>query len=233
LKSCLTLFLCVAASTASAQSGEACRLICAPQLLVEPTITFDNLARRPRVAAETGEQGRVGRETVFEIIVAVDVPTRVPRLGFTAEAIWTPFARTSSNPFTGRSASDLGSSSITDNPVELEFEVNFDVIESEQTGGWLASHFDVVDQFSPAERPTDRATYTHKLNLELDTSVAVFNWLPEGHWLRSIEIEGSLDYVATGLPKAGDDVNGERFLDDASPWSLSVVFVIPLAPFPK
>ena len=42
----------------------------------------------------------------------------------------------------------------------------------------------------------------HKLNFELDTSVSVFNWLPEGKWLRGLELEGSLDYVATGLPKA-------------------------------
>jgi hypothetical protein len=58
--------------------------------------------------------------------------------------------------------------------------------------------------------------YTHKLNLELDTAVAVFNRLPTGHWLRDVEIEGSLDYVATGLP-AG-----------TPRWSFSVVFLIPL-----
>jgi hypothetical protein len=40
-----------------------------------------------------------------------------------------------------------------------------------------------------------------------------------------------LDYVATGLPKAGDVINGRRFLDDASPWSFSLVFVVPVAPF--
>jgi hypothetical protein len=39
-----------------------------------------------------------------------------------------------------------------------------------------------------------------------------------------------LDYVATGLPKAGDVIDGGRFLDDASPWSFSVVFVLPIAP---
>jgi hypothetical protein len=48
----------------------------------------------------------------------------------------------------------------------------------------------------------DRA-YAHKLNPELDTSLAIFNWLPEGRWLRRVEIEGSLDYVASGLPEAG------------------------------
>jgi hypothetical protein len=64
----------------------------------------------------------------------------------------------------------------------------------------------------------------------LDTSLAVFNWLPEGRWLRGVELEGSLDYVATGLPKAGDQINGIRFVDKASPWSFSLVFVLPVAP---
>ena len=59
----------------------------------------------------------------------------------------------------------------------------------------------------------------------------MFNRLPQGNWLRNVEAEVSLDYVATGLPKAGDVVAGERFLDNASPWSLSFVFVFPLAPF--
>jgi hypothetical protein len=40
----------------------------------------------------------------------------------------------------------------------------------------------------------------------------------------------SLDYVATGLPKAGDRIGNERLVDRASPWSLSFVTVIPLAP---
>jgi hypothetical protein len=49
--------------------------------------------------------------------------------------------------------------------------------------------------------------------------------------LRGVELEGSLDYVATGLPKAGDRVDGYRFIEDTSPWSLSVVFVLAVAPF--
>jgi hypothetical protein len=49
-------------------------------------------------------------------------------------------------------------------------------------------------------------------------------------WLRGVELEGSLDYVATGLPRKGDQHNGVRFLDDASPWSFSIVIVLPIAP---
>jgi len=71
---------------------------------------------------------------------------------------------------------------------------------------------------------------TWALNFELDTSLSVFNWLPDGRWLRGVELEGSVDYVATGLPRKGDHLNGARFVDNASPWSFSIVFVIPIAP---
>jgi hypothetical protein len=46
--------------------------------------------------------------------------------------------------------------------------------------GWVTSHFDVVDQFSPAERPNASRPYTHKLDFELDTAVHIFKRLPEG-----------------------------------------------------
>lgn len=198
------------AAPATAQPQANCRFLCTPQLLIEPTFTIENLVKGPRVLTATGEETRKGREAVFEIIFAVDIPTKLRRLGFTGEAIVVPFTR--------------------DNAVELELEANIGLLESEQTKGWVSSHFDVVDKFSPAERPTDRAAYTHKLNFEWDTALAVFHRLPEGHWLRDVELEGSLDYVATGLPKAGDTVNGETFITRASPWSFSLVVVIPLTP---
>lgn len=134
--------------------------------------------------------------TVFETIFALDLSTPIPRVGVTFEAITKPFN--------------------DENEVELESELKLYWLEGEQTGGWLSSHFDIVDKFSPAKRPTDKRAYTHKLNLELDTALALFNRLPESNWLHDVEIEGSLDYVATGLPK------------DASRWSFSLVFVIPV-----
>jgi hypothetical protein len=48
-------------------------------------------------------------------------------------------------------------------------------------------------------------------------------------WVAGIELEGSFDYLATGLPRAGDVLGDEIYLDDASPWSLSLVLVLPLA----
>ena len=94
----------------------------------------------------------------------------------------------------------------------------------------MSSHVDVVDQFSAGETPRAGSVYTHKLDFEWDTAFHVFNRLPQGHWLRNVEAEVSLDYLASGLPKAGDVVRNERFVDNASPWSLSFVMVVPLAP---
>lgn len=192
------------------EEPSACRIICAPEFSVEPTVSISNLFGSPQVVGEDGRVVRQARETAFEVILAVGLPTRLPWLEFTTEAIFLPFDR-SSTP-------------------ELEFEANLTWLPADRTRGWISSHVDVVDKFSAAERPTDRRAYTHKLNFELDTAAAIFSWLPEGRWLRGVELEGSLDYVATGLPRAGDTVDGVRFIDAASPWSFSIVFVLPVAP---
>jgi hypothetical protein len=201
-------------------------VLCAPRLKIEPTWTIENLASRPRLDVD-GVVERVERDTVFELIFALDVPTTIPRVGFTLEAIFTPFGTTSVHPFAGVPVAD---EDIRDNGVEIETEFNFNLFDTEHTGGWVSSHVDVVDKFSPGESPRAGSVYTHKLNFEWDTAFHVFNKLPEGNWLRNVEVELSLDYLATGLPKAEDVVAGERFVDDASPWSLSFVFVFPLAP---
>ena len=217
-----------------AQERDRCAFLCAPELKIEPTFTIEHIFSPARV--ETTEDGvvvetaRQEREKVFELILAVNIPTEIPRVGFTVETIFLPFAETSENPFTGATAEELGRTSIRDNPVEVELELNLGLLEPEQTGGWVESHFDIVDKISPAARPDDTSAYTHKLNFELDTAVLLFKWLPDENWLQNIELEASLDYVATGLPKAGDVIGDERFLDDASPWSFSVVVVLPLAP---
>jgi len=138
-----------------------------------------------------------------------------------------PFVKTDGNPFTSGTAESVGGD-IRDNPLEVESELNFVWLKSEQTRGWVSSHFDVVDQFSPARRPLDRSVYTHKLDFELDTTVAIFTKLPETKWWRNVEVETSLDYLAGGRPRAGDQVQGTTYVDAASPWSFSFVFVIPL-----
>ena len=204
------LMLALGIPPAWAQQPASCRVLCAPEFHVEPTITFSNLFGSPRIASDNGAVTREERGAEFEVILSLGLPTRISWLEFTVEAIFLPFDAESTP--------------------ELEFEANLVWLPSERTGGWISSHFDIVDKFSPAERPGDARAYTHKLNLELDTSVSIFNWLRDGRWLRGVELEGSLDYVATGLPKAGDSIGAARYLNDASPWSFSLVFVLPVAP---
>ena len=209
------LFAMAALGLASAAAAPAfaeeprCALFCAPEFKVEPTITFGNVFRRARIARD-GTSARQPRGVDFEVILATDLSTRVPWLGVSVEAIFLPFD--------------------ADATPELEFEAKFYWLPSSRTGGWVSSHVDVVDKFSPNDRPDVRRAYTHKLNLELDTSVAPFARLPEGRWWRGVEVEVSLDYVATGLPRAGDETEDGRLLGDASPWSLSLVVVLPIAP---
>jgi hypothetical protein len=174
-------------SIVPAHAQAPCRVLCSPTLLFEPTFTIEDPAGT--------------RERVFEAIVALDVPTRHPRVGIALEAITAPFVRNDAGGF--------------DNPVELEAELNLTWLESSHTRGWVSSHFDIVDKFSPAEQPSDKSAYTHKLNFELDTAVALFRYAKRA-WLREMEAEASLDYVASGLPTG------------APRWGLSLVLVIPL-----
>ena len=207
----LLLFIGPAVAVAQ-EAATSCRFICELEWKFEPTFTIENLWNRHRVVTPDGVTERVNRELVVETILALDLTTRVPRLGFTAEMIAAPFT--------------------DDNAAEFEFESNFHWLTAAMSRGWVTSHFDVVDQFSPAERPNSSRAYTHKLDFELDTAVHIFERLPEGRWLRGVELETSLDYLATGLPRKGDVfADGSRFLDDASRWSVSFVIVIPIAPF--
>ena len=184
--------------------------MCAPAFKVEPTLTTTNLFGGARLVAADGGTARDPREREFELILSLDLPTRTPWLGFTVEGMFLPFDRESTP--------------------ELEFETNFHWLDEARTGGWVTSHVDVVDKFSPAARASDARAYTHKLNFELDTAFHVFKRIPEDRWLHAVEIEGSLDYVATGLPRAGDRADGLTYVDAASPWSFSLVIVIPVAP---
>ena len=140
----------------------------------------------------------------------MDIPTTtIPRIGTTFEASFAPFA--------------------DDNDVDFEVELNINLFGTEQTGGWVSSHFDIVDETTRprplTRRGRPRTSSESNGTLRSTCSAACPRVTGCGTW-RPI----SLDYLATGLPKAGNLIGGERFLDDASPWSLSFVMVIPLAP---
>ena len=97
------LMLAVALMGASqlfAQAPPTCRVLCTPEFKVEPTVTFSNVFGSPRIVDDQGTTTREPRETAFEVILSLGLPTRVSWLEFTVEAIFLPFperARRSSN----------------------------------------------------------------------------------------------------------------------------------------
>jgi hypothetical protein len=202
---------------AAAQDQDAkCFVLCAPEFKIEPTFTWENIIRQPRIA-ETDSQGnttvtRPKRERVFETVLAVGIPTTIPRVEFTFEAIVKPFVKGTSP--------------------DIETELNLHWLRSEDTDGWVGSHFDIIDKYSRGSRPGTLDGYTHKLNLELDTAISFLKWTKKP-WLEDIEIEGSIDFMASGVPRAGDRFGNAVYLDNGSRWSFSLVFVLPLAPLTR
>jgi hypothetical protein len=207
------VFWCTALPATAQGQPDKCFVLCPPELKVEPTITWDNVIRRAKVA-ETDSEGNTTiketeRERVFETVLALDVPTTIPRVSFTFEAIVKPFVK--------------------GNSPELETELNLHWLRSEDTNGWVGSHFDIIDKYSPGARPGTLDRYQHKLNFELDTAVSFLKWTKKP-WFSDFEIEGSLDYVATGLPRPGDRFGNVMYLDKAGGWGFSLVLILPLAP---
>jgi hypothetical protein len=138
-----------------------------PELKIESTWTVENLGARPSVDVD-GQVERAARDTVFELIFALDVPTTIPRVGLTLEAVFIPLGKTSVHPFTGGTAAEAGRSEIRDNGIEIETELNVHLFGTEHTGGWVSSHVDIVDQFSPGKMPRAGSVSTHKLDFEWD-----------------------------------------------------------------
>jgi hypothetical protein len=60
---------------AQAQQTAACRVLCTPEFKVEPTITFTSLFGSPRTIADNGTLTRERRETEFELILSLGLPT--------------------------------------------------------------------------------------------------------------------------------------------------------------
>ena len=78
-----------------AQAPPACRVLCTPEFAVEPTVTISNVFGSPRSVGEQGTTTREPRETTFEVILSLGLPTRASWLELTVEAIVLPFDRES------------------------------------------------------------------------------------------------------------------------------------------
>ena len=139
--------------------------------------------------------------TVFETIFALDLSTPIPRVGVTLEAITKPFS--------------------DDNDVELESELKLYWLESGQTGGWLSSHFDIVDKFSGAEAD-DRHARVHA-QAELGARYCGRGVQPTA---------GQATGCATWRSKARSTTSRSGLPNDAGRWSFSLVFVFPIVKRP-
>jgi len=221
---------------AQAQSGAApkCHVVCAPTLTLMPGVVRTHLLRGPLVRnTTTGVETRLPGTSNFEMIVAIASRTTVPRLSLFASTQWLPNAAEGRNPFTLYTASELGTH-VRANAPTVVAGASVALLAPTATGGWLDAAFNVGDLFSQAARPDDRSAYTHKLDLDLVTHLDVFNTVPATNYLHRVAVYGILDYVATGLPRAGAEVpRGRVFVTDARPTALVVGLALPLTPSPQ
>jgi hypothetical protein len=167
----------------------------------------------------------------LELIGAFVAKTGIPWANLFASIQWLPNAKESANPYTLYTASDVGEQ-LRANAPSVNMGANFVLMKPPLTKGWFKLDGNVSDLFSKAAEPDDKSSYSHKLDLDLIGTLNVFNELPKAEYLHRVGVYGILDFVATGLPKAGDEVpKGERvFIDDARSVSLIVGLSLPFAP---
>ncbi len=228
--------LAIAASRARAQDSTTCKAICTPQLLFQPGLIRTHVLSGPRVRSlTTGAVTRIQGQTSSLIVLTGTAKTAIPLTSIFFNVSWLPNATAHANPYTQYTASEVGAQNIRANSPAVDLGAFVSVLPKTKTHGVLAINLQAADQFSAAARPTDQSDYTHKLDLTAIGAWSLFSRLGIPY-LKNVDVLTVFDYVATGLPKAGDDVPlGERvFLDDAHSASLEVQLSFPLAPlFPK
>ena len=219
-----------ATSAAQTMRARHCRVLCAPVVTLMPAMLRTHLFNGPRVQSlSTGDTHRLPSSTTFELIVGASSRTALPHVSVFGSAQWLPNATESRNPFTLYTAGELGGP-VRANAPTVTVGASAAVLSATQTRGWLDLAANVGDLFSQAARPGDRAAYTHKLDLDLVAHAHVFRDAPRYTYLHAASVFGILDYVATGLPNAGDEVpTGRHFVTDARPLALIVGLALPLA----
>jgi hypothetical protein len=223
---------CLFARPIDAQrTGASCRILCSPVVSVMPALIRSHLFGGPRVVnTTTGAVHRLPSSSNFELIVAAASDTRVSRLGLFGSVQWLPNAAEGRNPFTLYTASELGGA-VHANAPTATFGASVKALTAAETHGALDVAVNVGGLFSKAARPTDRSAYTGKLDLELFTTWHIFAWTPPRTYVHRVSAFALLDYLASGLPRTGDEVpKGQRYLDDARPTSLIAGLSIPLTP---
>lgn len=226
----------IVAPSVAAQDTTQCKAICKPQLLFQPGLIRTHIFSGPRVRSlTTGTVTRVQGVTSSLIVLTGTAKTAIPLTSVFFNVSWLPNATAHANPYTEYTASEIGAQNIRANSPAVDMGAFVSVLPKTKTHGILAINLQVADQFSAAARPGDKSDYTHKLDLTAIGAWSLFSHLGIPY-LKNVDLLTVLDYVATGLPKAGDEVPlGERvFLDNAHSASLELQLSFPLAPlFPQ
>lgn len=225
----------LAGTRAGAQAPKPCTLICAPTIAFNFTGNKSHIFGSPSVRNDTtGAVTKLPSTTNVELQVFASAKTQWNRLLVFANTSWLPNAKTSANPFTQYTASDVGESHVRANHLSLTLGFLGDVVPAKQAKGFFELQAYAGDLISPAARPDDESAYTNKLDVGgvglvypfagMDTTSAAHR--------TGLYVFGNLDYVATGLPKAGDDVpKGVRtFVTSAKPALLIFGIGMPIAP---
>lgn len=229
--------LCISLVTMAlgAQQPQHCTLICAPALTLMPGMIRTHALHAPRVRElATNRVVTLPGMSSFELIGAFVAPTVLARVALFASVQWLPNAKESANPYTLYTASELGQQ-LRANAPSVTMGATFALLTPAMSQGWFSLNGNVGDLFSQAAEPSDESSYSHKLDLDLIGTLNVFNELPKRAYLHRVGLYSILDFVATGLPKAGDEVpKGERvFIDDARSVSLIVGLSVPFAPLAR
>ena len=227
-------FVCIplAALALGAQQPHKCALVCAPALTLMPGVIRTHALHAPRVRElATNQIVTLAGNSSFELIGAFVAPTAISRASLFASVQWLPNAKESANPYTLYTASDLGEQ-LRANAPSVTMGVSLALLTPMMSQGWFTLNGNVGDLYSQAAEPDDKSSYSHKLDLDLVGTLNVFKQLPKAEYLHRVGVYGILDFVATGLPKAGDEVpKGERvFVDDARSVSLILGLSLPFAP---
>ena len=193
-----------------------------------PGVIRTHLFGGPLVQSNGGPAHRLPSTSDLELILAVATHTPVPRLSVFGSVQWLPNAGEQRNPYTLYTANELGGR-VRANAPTATFGLSYAFVVPAQTMGWLDVAANVGDLYSQAARPDDRSAYTHKLDLDLLAHVHAFAHTPEHAYLHGVSLFALLDYVATGLPSAGDQVPiTRRFLSGPRPAALIAGVAFPL-----
>ena len=227
----LLIALMVLAVPAAAQSGaKRCSFICSPTLSFDIAANVSHIGMSPKVRSlSTGVVTSLPSTTNSELLLVISARTAIPRSSLFTSVQWLPTANARRNPFTEYTASESGDQSIRANTLSATFGLSVTAIDDKLTKGWGTLSVYAGDLFSNAARPDDGSEYTHKLDLGLNATAKPFSRVsPRYTWVHGVSAFAILDLVATGLPKAGDEVpRGTRtFVDNAH--ALSLIFGVGL-----